>query len=96
MDDPVDAVHRLFKASVISQIGQGEIGIEMADFAIITRIADHQPRFIPINRKLAGNLIADKAGGTGYQKFHFFSVGSHFSPSTVARSSDSIHRTADR
>jgi hypothetical protein len=49
----------------------------MADFTVITGLADHQPGAITAKRQLAGDLLADEAAGSRDQQFHFFTAAIH-------------------
>ena len=48
MYDAIDAFDCLSEAVGIPQVSQDKIGVEMADLAIIARLADHQSGPIPL------------------------------------------------
>jgi hypothetical protein len=41
----------------------------MADFAVITGLANHQPRAVSTKCQLTGDLLADKTAGAGNKQF---------------------------
>lgn len=69
MNDAIDTLNGLPQVVGVSQVSQGYIRIETANFTVIARLADHQPGTIATERKLAGYLITDKTGSPGDQQF---------------------------
>ena len=55
----------------------------MADVAVIAGLAYHQPGMVTTHGKLAGYFLANKAGSTGDQQFHFFVTAIHSHNSQV-------------
>jgi hypothetical protein len=67
MNDPINTFNRLLEACVIPQVGTGKFGIQVADIAVIARLARHQPGVVTAGGKLVGCLLADKTGNSGDQ-----------------------------